>query len=336
MTRRARPTLRVIREDLRDGWGNRYPQRAVERDDVKAALPLSSLDHPILQKAAECFGENPAEDTPIGRITSVDSNVLYEVKTGQWRAGVWVDGEDVCWVVTVGLAKGGHQDHDDFYERIRRLEDASGTDNLLPTEEDVVLWKLERSHAALDAWRLDNQRIVVEHLASVASGGSVRFMIPAPSPAVEKGRPVNLAEIEVLVERIKEPDYTHDDVVITVREQTGWKGSQLAQSFVMSLLAMVHPPEQDWEFAGEMYSNMAELGALEQRVEELRKLCSDGQLATSDAGSESHYVHRRSVAARTVDGKTARAMCGVYFVPRQDHESLPKCQQCAASYAQAQ
>lgn len=49
MTRRtARPTLRTVREDLPDGWGNAYPKHAFERGDSQEAMPLASLDHPIL------------------------------------------------------------------------------------------------------------------------------------------------------------------------------------------------------------------------------------------------------------------------------------------------
>src|SRR5699024_1565929 len=49
MTRRtARPTLRTVREDLPDGWGNAYPKHAIDRGDPQEAMPLASLDHLIL------------------------------------------------------------------------------------------------------------------------------------------------------------------------------------------------------------------------------------------------------------------------------------------------
>ena len=335
MTRTARPTLRVIREDLHDGWHNSYARRAIEREDFDAVMPLTSLEHPLLAKAAEAFGEDPKADTPVGPIASVTSRALQEVKAGQWRAGVWVDANDVCWVVVAGLAKGGHQDRDDFYEQIKRLESRGGIERLLPTSGDVDLWKIERGHAILDTWRVQNQQIVTEELARIAAGGTTRFAIPAPVVAVERGRPEVLAEVDLTVERTEEPGDMTEGVVVEVHERYGWKGSQLAFAFTTSLLVMLHPPETDWDVGGGLYSNMLEIGTLERRVGELQEMASAGEQASSEPTRESHYVHQRNLAARTVLGQPARGMCGVYLVPRQDHDRLPVCSICAAAYAEA-
>lgn len=104
MSRRARPTLRVLREDLGDGWPTPFTRRAIEAGDIEAIQPLDALDHPILLKASSSFTDNPADDTYVGSIASVSSSQLLEIKSGQWRAGVLVE-SDVCWVVTAGLAK---------------------------------------------------------------------------------------------------------------------------------------------------------------------------------------------------------------------------------------
>lgn len=335
MTRTARPTLRVIREDLRDGWDNPYPRQAIENGAPEEILPLTSLGHPILVKATESFGENPTEDSPVGTIAAASSQVLYEVKVNQWRAGVWIDEHEVCWVIAAGLAKGGHKDHDDFYERIQRIESRNSLPDLLPTPTDEELWTIERSHALLDAWHMETQRIATDALVGVASGGRLRFTVPAPAVAAERGRPETLAEVDLIVERFREPDYTAEEVVLTIHEQIGWKGSPLASALALSLLAMVHPPETDWDIGGGSYSNMLEVGTLERRIAELREMSRTGRRATSEPCLESHYVHQKNLAARTLNGKVTRAICGAYFVPRHDHEQLPVCQQCAAAYAEA-
>lgn len=120
MSRRARPTLRVLREELPSDWETPYVLRAVERGDIESAQPLNQLGHPILQKAAASFSDDPSQDTYVMPIAAVSSELLLEIKTGAWRAGVWV-GDDACWVVAVGRAKGNHADHDDFYRRLERL-----------------------------------------------------------------------------------------------------------------------------------------------------------------------------------------------------------------------
>lgn len=338
MTRRtARPTLRVVREDLDDDheWGNLYPKRAVESDDPQRALPLTELDHPILLKAADCFGEDPLRDNPVGTIAAARSERLYEIKVNQWRAGVWIDGRGVCWVVAAGLAKGNHKDRDDFYQAIERRESRADLAALLPTDADVELWKLESAHALLDRWHLENQKVVTDVIASVARGGSHRFAIAAPERAIENGRGAILAEIDIVVARFDEPGYRADEIVVTIHEQTDWKGSRFAATFALSLLATLNPPETDWDVAGGSYSNILEIGTLERRVTRLREMNDSGERAVPEMVSQSHYVHRRDLTSRMVEARAARALCGIYFVPRQDHEHLPECPECSAAFAEA-
>lgn len=119
-SRRARPTIRVLVEDLQDGWASPYPRRKLAEADYDELHPLSELPHPIIAKAAETFGMVAAADHPAGPIASSTQLRLMEIKVAQWRGGVWVDPETgVHWLVVAGLAKGGHEDHDDFYERIK-------------------------------------------------------------------------------------------------------------------------------------------------------------------------------------------------------------------------
>jgi len=337
MTRRtARPTLRTIREDLPDGWENAYPKHAIERGDLHEALPLTSLDHPVLYKAAECFDEDPTQDSPEGVIRAATSERFLEVKVNQWRAAVWIDQkDDVCWVVAAGLAKGNHNDRDDFYKRIERIEDGPGVASLLPTSEDTKLQKRELADSLLTDWHLEKQHAIAEALNSVVPGGTTRLTIRAPEKAVEKGRHEVLAEVDITVERFEEPDYHAEEVVLTVHEQADWKGSPLATAFVMSLLACVHPPETDWEVAGGSYSNILEVGTLLGRIAELREMSGKGVRATPQMVTEAHYVHRRDLSGRIVEGQAARSLCGVYFVPRQGHDSLPMCPECSAAYAEA-
>jgi hypothetical protein len=60
VARRARPTLRCLREDL---------MQAVPPADT----PLDEVPHPLLAKASERFAD---DGTPRERITSIDDQVL--------------------------------------------------------------------------------------------------------------------------------------------------------------------------------------------------------------------------------------------------------------------
>ena len=137
--------------------------------------PLSELPHPILAKAVSSFGDDPADDNYVGPIASSTRLPLLEIKAGQWRGGVWHDRVlDVCWVLVAGLAKGGHEDHDDFYQCVAR--DSSDPSRWMPTEADVRLLKRERAALRLTEWELEIQRQLAGALCEVQRGGETRAL----------------------------------------------------------------------------------------------------------------------------------------------------------------
>lgn len=81
--RRARPTLRVLMEDLRGGWESPYPQRLLANGQVNELAPISELPHPLIRKALQCFGQIEGNDIPEGRIASSSTLTLWEVKVQQ-------------------------------------------------------------------------------------------------------------------------------------------------------------------------------------------------------------------------------------------------------------
>ena len=106
------------------------------------------------------------------------------------------------------------------------------------------------------------------------------------------------------------------------------------QSRVGELLISINPPEQGWDASGNhIFSNMGEPGSWSGRAIELRALCGANEMAVSEPGTASHYTHRAGLLSSTVEGRAVRALCGVYFVPTQDHEKLPQCDTCATRYS---
>jgi hypothetical protein len=109
--------------------------RALAEGDVGQLHPLSELPHPIIAKAAAAFAHASDVDNFVGSIASSTQLRLFEIKAGKWRGGVWQDAETaVNWLVVAGLAKGEHQDHDDFYVRVKKANDTHGTDAWMPTD----------------------------------------------------------------------------------------------------------------------------------------------------------------------------------------------------------
>ena len=143
MARRARPTVRCLREDL----GQAVPP---------ADMPLDEVPHPLLAKASERFAD---EGTARERIASVDDQVLFKVKVQRWRGAVWVADDGIPWLVAAGQREEGSPD--DFYAALAAhgtaarsqynaahtppLTTATYTSDLLPGREDELRWNAEHA-----------------------------------------------------------------------------------------------------------------------------------------------------------------------------------------------
>lgn len=327
---RARPTLRVLQEDLSSDWESAHPQRALANGRISDLHPLSELPHPIVAKAVDSFGPIPAQDNYVGPIASVTRLRLLEIRNSQWRGGVWEDPESgVRWLVVAGLAKGGHQDRDDFYKRIER-ENLSGDPALwLPTSRDDRLLKQETAARIRTEWELDVQRAVLEALRVVHAGGTHRIEVGHPVPGKS-----HFASIDLTVAAVREDGYEADEIELEVIPERRYAGSALLWQLSVRALIAVSPPEQGWDRFGNTYSNIGEPGAWTKRVDDLNALVVAHTLAVSEPGSTSHYTHRQHLAGRTIDGDAVRALCGAYFVPTQDHDSLPECPTCSDRLAE--
>jgi hypothetical protein len=328
--RRARPTLRVLREDLTSEWDSPHPRRALSDGRLADLHPLSELRHPIVAKAADSFGPNANGDNYVGPIASATRVQLLEIKNSQWRGGVWQDPTSgVCWLVVAGLAKGGHQDRDDFYKKIEREDESGNPDRWLPTDEDTRLLKQETAARIRTEWELDTQRLVLGALRLIHAGGTHRIKIPHPVPG--NG---TFARIDLTVVAIRDDDYEADEIDLEIVPSDRWAGSDLLWQLTIRVLISINPPEQGWDRFDNTYSNIGEPGAWTVRVSELKTLVASNELAVSEPGSTSHYTHRHHLAGKTINGEAVRGLCGAYFVPTQDHESMSECPICAERLAE--
>jgi Protein of unknown function (DUF3039) len=327
-SRRARPTLRLLREDLASGWESPYPLRLLAQGNHEELHPLSELPHPIVAKAAESIGHHAGSDNVVGLIASSTKLRLLEIKVSQWRGGVWGDpATGVHWLVVAGLAKGEHQDREDFYQRIGRENDDGDPNRWLPTADDLRLLKQETAARLITEWELTVQSEVLNALRKIESGGSTRLTVKHPHP--DKA---SLATLNIEITLVREPDYHADEIEVEVIPAKGHIGSQLVWQLTIRTLISLSPPEQEWDRHKDSYTNIAEPGAWTTRVIELETLVSQNELAQSEPGRHSHYSHREHLAGSTIHGHPIRALCGVFLVPTQDHEKLPVCPACQEQF----
>lgn len=293
---------------------------------------MSGLPHPIIQKAKESFGDNPNDRIQARPIASSTQIRLLEIRQGQWRGGVWEDKDTgIHWLVVAGLAKGNHQDRDDFYEVVARTNQQGNIPTWLPQPSDINLLKLETAARLRTQWELDIQTKVFQSLERVHSGGSQRVEFLHP---IQDRGPMCAMNLTVSLERAIDLDGTIDADVINVEffPRPEYESSSLFWSLILRVLISLEPPQEKWERFKNSFSNLGEPGAWKARIKDLENLTNQGLLAKSKPCSHSHYTHRRHLAENTINGKAVRSLCGSYFVPIQDHTALPTCPECQQIY----
>jgi Protein of unknown function (DUF3039) len=315
---RARPTIAVLR-DLKDGWSGPWVRRKIEQQRWEELRPLAELTHPILVKAREVMGSDPTRDHPRGRIECSGDLALAEIRSGQWRAGVWTDGDGVRWVVAAGLAKGGHQDGDDFYMALESVcATVDGCEGLKPTDVDRRLLKTETAALAMTRWELAVQGVCADLLAAALEKGVHQLPMPDPITA----RPAMAGVRLTFRARGGVEEY-----VVEILNSTR-AGSNLAWKLERRVLVSIAPPCQDWDVAGGIYSAMEAVGHGERQFVTLSDAAARGELLSVDMGQVAHRVHRRHIGGSLVDGTAVRALCGVFFVATQNPEQLEECPYC--------
>ena len=335
--RTARPTLRVLTEDLAGEGTLKNVLRSLGRADTDDLGSLCDLPHPIIAKAATDIGEDPTQDSHEGLIRGSTTYRLFEVKSGQWRGGVWPDDEGSAhWLVVAGLAKGDHKDHDDFYARVERAQGSEGAcQTWLPTAEDRRLLRREILASTRIALMLDIQRLVLDALSTALASGSAAFDILLPAEGKLRDARVEqrlLTSVEMTMTPERSSQIDTDDLVVSFNTPPARRASELEWDVRMRVLISLMPPEQGWDGDDFAYWNMAEPGAWQARVQRLQELVTQGFLEESVPGRAAHRAHRRGLTHRSIEGKAVRGLCGVPFVPRQDHESLPACEACEAEW----
>ena len=162
------------------------------------------------------------------------------------------------------------------------------------------------------------QALAVDLLAGALHHECYRVVVPHPTKTIP------LAEVEL--EFITGDGI--EEFVLSFINNTR-QGTHLAYVMERRLLISIAPPEQEWDLAGGIYSAMEESGHCARQIERLRDASKERRLLDSARGHVAHRVHRRHIGDASVDGRAVRSLCGVYFVPLTDPETLPECEECA-------
>jgi len=114
-TRRARPTIRCLVEDL-----------GIELPDL--ATDLGEMDYPWI---AELRRIAPTSPTGQKRILSIDHPLVYRLRVSSERGATWLDENDVVWLCAVRRRKEGSDD-----DAFAWFSELNWEGQLLPTDDD--------------------------------------------------------------------------------------------------------------------------------------------------------------------------------------------------------
>lgn len=318
--RRARPTLRLVRSELAGTWNDPWPGRCVAEGRPDDLHPFAA-PHPLVTKAAESFG-GPHGGSYHEKTKTVDRIVLWEVRAGRWRGAAYQDeSSGVYWLCAVGLAKGDHKDRDDFYEVLGRM-DNDEIDALLPTEDDILHFKRESASDPIDAMgtrdptdrprRPDHSRFELVYAHRLDDPLGKR----------------HFGAVVITTDTFNGPGYLREECVVEFDLEPRFRSTVLGWRMAQQVLISICPPVQGWDRTGDIYSTILEVGGLAARITSLKTEIAAGTLATLALGDVGHYTHRKQLAESIVEGRAVRALCGVFFVPMQDHARFDPCPEC--------
>lgn len=302
-------------------WADVVDQRAVG-NLADCSKPLHELRHPILQKMAEDFPVSGADDVKREGISGLKNPMWWKVKTGaRWRGAAYVDEDGQAWLCAAGYRR--EKEGDDFYAAFMARIKAGGSAPFLPTSEDRELLLQERRGALMQQWEAQLAawaRAWV--LEALGVGDLVEHALEDP-----KGRV--LALVSVLCE-----DEGDAGVSVYLEFQPqDWSRMDLLEWAEQVFVGEVCCLEQHWGVThlgeGRAYSLQIDRRELQDSLSTPKTRNAPGVF---DAGAESHYTHKERFVESLVEGEALRALCGQWFVPRQDTQAREQCPICAAVY----
>lgn len=272
-------------------------------------------------------------------IKSLGAPPWWKVRFSErWRGAIAEDGEGAGqpWLVGAGIRRDGADD--DFYERFPADVASKGRAHFEPTDKDRARLALEASEGRRVAWSQHVYVTVLETVAAAVEVGTASCKIESP----ESDGSV-IADLEVTVFDLDEDDLPHlvpAEVAVHLRVLDYGNVPALREAQRLACAA-VSPCEEDWDVAPEAVG--VRLMALVTRAR-IDQIVASATIVDKTAHepapppvvapvTRAHYAVKGTLAAAVVQGEPVRAICGQWFVPRQDPTDMPVCEECSERYA---
>lgn len=343
-----RVTLRCLCEDLVSDWRDVAQHRAfialrtAATSDEKDSAVVLALDevpttaraaHPLVESFYSAFESN---DSSVLResISGLTDPHWWKQKTSRWRGAATdavVVGDDEAWLCAGGLRAG--REARDFYVSFTTSVNQRGPDSYLPAAEDRRVQLVEEKLARRGAWIAQLRLAALICLAEVDATGERRALhVPRPSPASVS---TPLLHITFELERVSEGgDEALTELFVTV-EVEDHTTPNLVLSATETIRSVIESAADAWRVlpgpgTSEIWSALVTPHALAAAHSAIETGEVPEQLADSTLvlGVRSHYAPKGHIVDASVEGNPVRGLCGQWFVPTTNPDTLPICPVC--------
>jgi len=278
----------------------------------------------MIRKVVDDFPIGSDVDKKRESISGLSDPFFWKVKTERWRGAVYVDANSQAWLVAAGL-RYEREPSKDFYQRFMTSARAD-VKAFLPSADDRALLLREVNEnrilareSAIEEWALSRVR-EARDAANGLSDGELTF-------ADRDGRVRTLAKVTFLLAPPEVPGEPYE--LLIELEIVDWEHQRIWEWDEQVILAAISSCEGSWGTTVRA-TRMHSIDIVSE--EELDALCHGDRSATRQGrmspGAVTHTVHRKRLTESVIEGQAVKAVCGKWFVPRQDHTNLPMCQTC--------
>ena len=246
----------------------------------------------------------------------------WKAKTQRWRGAVYEEPGGQAWLCAAGYRYEGEVS--DFYRQFTAHVLADGPEGYLPTDEDRRLLDRENAEREFVEWESGLQDVIQRLCFEAQGAGMVTQTLPGPD-----GLP--LAEVSIAYSAV-EVDDAEESLVDVYFEFSclNWAAPELLEWAENVMLLAIDPNEQVWQPTHIRDGRAYSLVLTEDEATPLFQAMESGSRRPGEGvmGEHAHWTHRERLTESTVNGEAVKGLCGVWFVPRQDHEGRPRCPRC--------
>ncbi|MFI2565618.1 DUF3039 domain-containing protein [Paenarthrobacter sp. NPDC018779] len=213
---------------------------------------------------------------------------------------------------------------------------ADGPSRYLPAAADIRLQDVETKVARREAWLAQLRLSALVCLSECSDSEESRSLhVPSPSPALVADP---LLHLTFELEQVEFDDDKLVEVFLRVQRMDHSRPN-LMSTAVETLKSVIEPVADAWRVlpgvgTDEIWSTLVSANVVNQAkvAADTGVLPAHLQQTQVKLGVQAHYTRKEQIVEASVEGNAVRALCGTWFVPTSNPETVPVCPSCKAAH----